>query len=225
MLRISKLKKIYISGGAEVRAVNGIDMEITKGQFVSIIGRSGCGKSTFLSLIGALDKPTSGSIEFENENITRLSDKQLIKYRREKIGFIFQDYSLVPNLNALQNVMLPMEFAGVNPSQRLERAAQLLKEVGITQEKFNRKPKRLSGGEQQRVAIARAIANKPKLLLADEPTGNLDSETGTMILQLLRSLTTSEGTTIIMVTHDNEIAGQTDITYRLRDGKVVSSRA
>lgn len=223
MLQVTDLKKTFMSGDSEVNAVNGITFSVGTGQFASVIGKSGSGKSTLLSILGALDKPTSGKAEVDNVDITRLSDHALIGYRCQKIGFVFQGYNLVPNLTALENVMLPMEFAKVPKRQRIERAAQLLDQVGLKDDKQRRKPGRLSGGEQQRVAIARALANKPKLILADEPTGNLDSQTGTMIFKLLHHLARSENTTIIVVTHDLSIAGKTDLTFKLRDGRLVKA--
>ncbi|MDB5175185.1 MAG: transporter-like protein putative transport system ATP-binding protein [Candidatus Saccharibacteria bacterium] len=220
MLQVTNLKRSFKSGDTTVTAVNDISFTVPNGQFASIVGRSGSGKSTLLSLLGALDKPTSGSISVDGKDITKLHDHALIAYRCEKIGFIFQGYNLVPNLTAVENVMLPMEFAGLAKAQRLERALSLLKQVGFSDDQMDRKPGKLSGGQQQRVAIARALANKPKLILADEPTGNLDSTTGKMIFDLLHDLARSENTTIIAVTHDLEIAGKTDTTFRLDDGKL-----
>ena len=220
MLKVTNVKKIFKSGDVNVAAVNDVSFIVTDGQFASIIGRSGSGKSTLLSMLGALDKPTSGKIEVDDQDVTTLSDHALIKYRCQKIGFVFQGYNLVPNLTALENVMLPMEFAKVSKKERIERAKQLLDQVGLKDDKQSRKPGQLSGGEQQRVAIARALANKPKLILADEPTGNLDSQTGEMIFDLLHKLARSENTTIVTVTHDLSIAGKTDKTFKLKDGKL-----
>ena len=221
MLKVKHIKRQYKSGDTIVVAVSDVSFEVPEGKFVSIIGRSGSGKSTLLSLMGALDKPTSGTIEIDNQDITKLNDHELIKYRCGKIGFVFQSYNLVPNLTAVENVMLPMEFAGVSKADRIARAQKILEEVGLTADKQTRKPGRLSGGEQQRVAIARALVNHPKLVLADEPTGNLDSQTGKMIFDLLHSLAKSENTTIVVVTHDLSIAGKTDQTFSLQDGKLV----
>ena len=219
MLKVKELKKVFQSGDLKVAAVDGVSFEVPEGQFASIIGRSGSGKSTLLSLLGALDKPTGGSIEIDGNDISKMHDHALIRYRCEKIGFVFQGYNLVPNLTALENVMLPMEFAKVPKAKRLQRGKELLDQVGLSGDKQQRKPGKLSGGEQQRVAIARALANKPKLILADEPTGNLDSQTGKMIFDLLHGLAKSEKTTIVTVTHDLEIAGKTDKTFHLQDGK------
>lgn len=221
MLKVKSLTKKFKSGDTTVEAVNDVSLNIPDGVFSTIIGKSGSGKSTLLSLLGALDKPTSGSIDVDGQNVGKMGDRKLIKYRCQKIGFIFQNYNLIPNLSALENVMLPMEFAGVKFIERKERAEQLLKQVGLTEEKHIRKPGRLSGGEQQRVAIARALANKPNLILADEPTGNLDSTTGKIIIKLLKDLAKSENTTIVAVTHDEGIAREAEMTFKLKDGKLV----
>jgi len=221
MLEVKNLSKRFSAGETTVNAVDAISFSIPQGQFASVVGRSGSGKSTLLSLLGALDKPTEGSIMVGGEDLAKLSDHALIKYRCQTIGFVFQNYNLIPNLTAIENVMLPMEFATMPKNQRLERAKKLLSQVGLSEDQMHRKPTRLSGGQQQRVAIARALANKPKLILADEPTGNLDSQTGKMIFDLLHELTRSENTTIIAVTHDLGIAGKTDVTFKLQDGKIV----
>jgi putative ABC transport system ATP-binding protein len=222
MLRVRNLTRKFQSGDGAVHAVSDVSFEISEGQFASIIGKSGSGKTTLLSLLGTLDKPTNGSIDIDEHDVTKLSDHTLVGYRRKKIGFVFQGYNLIPNLTALENVMLPMSFEGISASERSKRAAELLDQVGINDEnKQKRKPGRLSGGEQQRVAIARALANEPTLILADEPTGNLDSETGKMIFDLLHNLARTQNTTIIAVTHDLSIAGKTDISFRLQDGKLV----
>jgi len=221
MLEVKNLVRTFGSDGSKVSAVNDISFKVEDNAFVSIIGKSGSGKSTLLSLLGALDKPTSGSIVVDGTDIAQLKDHSLIKYRCNKIGFVFQSYNLIPNLTALENVMLPMEFAKSSRFNRKKRATELLKEVGITEDKLPRKPGKLSGGEQQRVAIARALANSPKLILADEPTGNLDSENGKMIFDLLHKLSKTENTTIIVVTHDLTIAGKTDRSFKLSDGKLI----
>lgn len=223
MLEVQGLSKIYRSNGNNVTAVNDVSFSVKDGEFASIVGRSGSGKSTLLSLLGALDEPTSGRIVVGERDITKLHDRALTDYRRRKIGFVFQNYNLIPNLSALENVMLPMEFAHITKAHRKERASELLEQVGITGDKQKRRPGRLSGGEQQRVSIARALANDPSLILADEPTGNLDSATGEMIFDLLHKLSRTEKTTIVVVTHDLEIAGKTDNTYRLNDGLLTKS--
>jgi putative ABC transport system ATP-binding protein len=218
MLQVQNLKKTFATDDAKVAAVNDISFSVPQGEFASIVGRSGSGKTTLLSLLGALEKPTEGTITVDGQDITSLRDHALIKYRGQKIGFVFQGYNLVPNLTALENVMLPMEFSQVPKKLRKLRAQKLLEQVGLSPDQMKRKPTRLSGGQQQRVAIARALANKPKLILADEPTGNLDSQTGKMISDLLHALTRSEHTTIVVVTHDLGIAGQADRVFRLHDG-------
>ena len=220
MLEVQHIKRLFKSGDTNVLAIDDVSLSLPNGAFASVVGRSGSGKTTLLSLLGALDRPTAGSIKVDGQDVTHLGDHALIKYRCRKIGFVFQGYNLVPNLTAVENVMLPMEFAGYTKQQRLERARSLLEQVGLTPDQMQRKPGRLSGGQQQRVAIARALANKPKLILADEPTGNLDSQTGKMIFDLLHGLAKSENTTILVVTHDQEIAGKTDKTFLLQDGKL-----
>ncbi len=223
MIRVEKLKKVFKSGSTEVRAVDSVNFEIATGQLVAIIGKSGSGKSTLLALLGALDVPTEGTIEIDGQKVTDLGGKDLLMYRRTSVGLVFQSYNLVPNLSALDNVMLPMEFSGVSPAERRKRAEHLLQEVGINGDVLKRRPGKLSGGEQQRVAIARALANKPKLVLADEPTGNLDTQTGQKIVELLRSLSRSEKTTIITVTHDQAIASHADRVFRLHDGRLTGA--
>ena len=220
MLQVSKVKKSFSRGDTLVTAVKDINLNVEQGKFVSIIGKSGSGKSTLLSLLGALDRPTEGEILVDGKDIAKMSDRELTKYRNRKIGFVFQGYNLIPNLTALENVMLPMELGGVPRGKRRQRAEHLLEQVGLTADKHRRKPGRLSGGEAQRVAIARALANQPAVILADEPTGNLDSQTGKMIFDLLHGLSRSEGTTIVVVTHDLAIAGRTDMTYTLKDGRI-----
>ena len=221
MLEVSEVTKSFRSGGGTVTAVNGVTMTIADGEFVAIVGRSGSGKTTLMNLLGALEQPTSGMIFVDGQDITQLSPGELVHYRGRKIGFVFQSYNLVPNLTATENVMLPMEFIGVGKSERRTRARQLLEQVELTGAKQQRKPGRMSGGEQQRVAIARALANKPSIILADEPAGNLDSQTSSTIIDLLRGLARSEGTTVIVVTHDATIAGQADRMLQLEDGRLL----
>lgn len=224
MLVVKDVTKQFKQGDDIVTALNKLSFTVNDGEFVSIVGKSGAGKSTLLGVLGALDTPTSGSIEISDTDIAKLSDHKLISYRNTSIGFVFQSYNLIPNLTAVENVMLPMEFAHVPPKERRDRALQLLEEVGIVDGREQRKPGKLSGGEQQRVSIARALANQPKLILADEPTGNLDSENGKMIFDLLHKLSRSENTTVVVVTHDLDIAGKTDRTFTLSDGKLVSKK-
>lgn len=220
MLQAREVTKSFGSGAGAVTAVSGVTMTAADGEFVAIVGRSGSGKSTLMSLLGGLEQPTSGSIEVNSEEITRFSDRQLNDYRAHAVGFVFQSYNLIPNLTAAENVMLPMEFIGVGKSERRNRAQELLDQVELTGSKQSRKPGKLSGGEQQRVAIARALANKPKLILADEPAGNLDSETADTIIELLRALAHSHDTTVLVVTHDEAMAKRSDRTLRLADGRL-----
>ena len=221
MLVVKDVSKHFNQGEHLVKAIDKLNFQIDDGTFVSIIGKSGSGKSTLLGLLGALDWPTSGSIEIGGQDIVKLHDHKLISYRNKSIGFVFQNYNLIPNLTAVENVMLPMEFAGVPKKDREARAIALLQDVGIADGKELRKPGKMSGGEQQRVSIARALANQPSLILADEPTGNLDSENGRMIFDVLHDLTRTQNTTVIVVTHDLDIAGKTDKTFMLADGKLV----
>ena len=223
MLKVSDLSREFETSEETVVAVDDVSLELDDGVFASVVGKSGSGKSTLLSLLGTLDKPTSGSIQVDGVELTTLNDAELTEHRRNAIGFVFQSYNLIPNLSALQNVALPMEFAGKPKAERFERAAALLDQVGLSANKQRRRPGRLSGGEQQRVAIARALANKPALILADEPTGNLDSETGGLIIALLRELARCENVTIVAVTHDTELAALADRTFLLKDGSIAES--
>jgi putative ABC transport system ATP-binding protein len=221
MLEAREVTKSFRSGDGTVTAVNGVTMTVADGEFVAIVGRSGSGKTTLMNMLGALERPTNGMIIVDGQDITQLSPGELVHYRGRKIGFVFQSYNLVPNLTSTENVMLPMEFIGVGRSERRTRARQLLEQVELTGAKQQRKPGRMSGGEQQRVAIARALANKPSIILADEPAGNLDSQTSSTIIDLLRGLSRSEGTTVIVVTHDATIAGQADRMLQLEDGRLL----
>ena len=222
-LTVTNLTKTFSTHGGEVHALHDVSFSVKTGEFASIIGKSGSGKSTLLSMLGALDVPTSGQIKVDDVDIAKLSAHNQTAYRSKKIGFVFQHYNLIPNLSALENVMLALEFGGVPSKERKDRAAELLTEVGLEPDQQKRKPSRLSGGQQQRVSIARALANHPAVILADEPTGNLDSETGKKIFDLLHNLSRSENTTIIAVTHDLDIAGKTDRTFKLQDGKIVKA--
>jgi putative ABC transport system ATP-binding protein len=223
MLKVSNISKYFGSGDSFVGAVKDISFTIPTGKFAAIIGKSGSGKSTLLSLLGALDRPSNGEIMVDDKVISSGTEGELTRYRRDTIGYVFQSFNLVPNLNALENVMLPMEFAGTPKKERRTRAAALLLQVGLDTDKQFRRPAKLSGGEQQRVAIARALANRPKLILADEPTGNLDSSTGRTIFELLYGLAKSENTTIIAVTHDLSISEKSDLSFTLADGKLIAS--
>jgi len=213
--------KVYRMGRRrriEVEALRGVDLQVTRGEFLAVMGPSGSGKSTLLHLMGCLDRPTKGRVLFEGEDVTRLKPSALARIRNRRVGFVFQSFNLSPTLTALGNVELPMIFAGVPRKERLARARELLGKVGL-RERERHLPSELSGGEQQRVAIARALANSPDLLLADEPTGNLDTETGRGILSLL-SEANREGVTLVVVTHDPEVAATAGRRLRIRDGRI-----
>jgi putative ABC transport system ATP-binding protein len=225
MLAVKNLTKTFNATHGKVHALEDVTFRVETGEFASIIGKSGSGKSTLLSLLGALDTPTDGEILVDDVDIAKLGAHKHTQYRAHKIGFVFQHYNLIPNLSALENVALALEFGGVKGShERHSRASELLDAVGIEGDEQLRKPARLSGGQQQRVSIARALANNPAVILADEPTGNLDSENGKKIFDLLHSLSRSQNTTILAVTHDLDIAGKTDRTFTLKDGKIVVTK-
>ena len=214
------LSKSFRLEGEVIQAVDEVSFAFTEGQFVAILGPSGCGKSTLLYLLGGLDKPTSGELMIDGVDMRRLSGKQEHLFRRQKLGFVFQSFHLIPNLTALENVMLPMELKGGRTDTDLhERAHTLLRRVGVDENRHNHKPGKLSGGQQQRVAIARALANDPRIILADEPTGNVDSRNGKLIIQLLKGLA-EQGRTVIVVTHDRSIAGIADVRMEMEDGSI-----
>jgi len=218
LIELNKIYKIYYMGDEEVRANDGISLNIYKGEFVAIVGKSGSGKSTLMNIIGALDVPTEGEYHLGGQNVGEMSDNQLASIRNTMIGFIFQQYNLLPKLNILENVELPLLYSGMNKWDRRERAMESLDRVGI-KEKWKNFPNQLSGGQQQRVSIARALAGNPSLILADEPTGALDSRTGREVLDFLRKLN-EEGNTIIIITHDNSIALEAKRVVRIHDGKI-----
>ena len=219
MIRTENLTKVYRMGDAEVYALHDVNLDIQEGEFIAIIGPSGSGKSTLLNMIGCLDTPTSGAVFIDGIDTGKLSENGLAEIRREKIGFIFQQFNLVHTLNALENVALPMFFAGVKRETRLKRAEELLANVGLG-DRIYHKPSEMSGGQQQRVAIARALSNDPEVVIGDEPTGNVDTETGNTIIDILEGLN-KEGRTVVVVTHDAEIAARAGRTKRMRDGKVL----
>lgn len=220
IIELKNVCKYYDIGDEHVKAVDGVSLRINKGDFVAIVGPSGSGKSTMMNLVGALDLATRGDIELDNENIEHLEESELAQVRGRKIGFVFQTFNLIPTLTALENVMLPMVFQRVPYEEREERATQLLTEIGLGH-RLEHLPKELSGGERQRVALARALANDPEVILADEPTGNLDSKRGEEIAKMFERLSEA-GKTIILVTHDRNIARHADKIYRLKDGKFVN---
>jgi putative ABC transport system ATP-binding protein len=217
-----ELTKHFKSGPLVVKAVDGVGFRLPRGKMVALRGPSGCGKSTLLNLIGALDRPDSGKLIVDGVDVSRLSGGGEVAYRRRKVGFVFQQFNLVPQLSATENVTLPMEFVGGTNGTARSRARELLQRVGLARDRHERRPAKLSGGEQQRVAIARALANEPPIILADEPTANLDSKTGRLIVELLRSFR-KEGRTVIIATHDADIAAEADIILEMRDGRLVAS--
>ena len=219
LIDIKNEYKIYIMGTEKVYANDNINLSINHGEFVAIVGKSGSGKSTLMNIIGALDKPTSGKYYLNGKNTSLMTDDELADIRNKTIGFIFQQYNLLPKLTLLENVELPLLYAGVKTSERRNRALLSLGKVGL-KERYNQYPNQLSGGQQQRVSIARALAGNPKLLLADEPTGALDSKTSREVLNFLKQLHI-EGNTIIMITHDNAIALEADRVVRIHDGKII----
>lgn len=220
MIELKNVYKVYNMGASDVPALDGLDLSVARGEFVSIIGQSGSGKSTLLHLLGCLDTPTSGVYELEGVDITRLSDKELSKVRNKHFGFVFQAYNLLSDLTALENVEQPLVYARVPAKERRERARALLERVGLG-ERVRHMPSQLSGGQQQRVAIARALVNNPTLLLADEPTGNLNSEASTAVLDILCNLHAEEGMSLIVVTHDSQVAALAERRVTLQDGRVV----
>ncbi|MBI2647516.1 ABC transporter ATP-binding protein [Candidatus Woesearchaeota archaeon] len=222
MIKLENVWKIYKIGNIEVNALQGLDLYIMEGEFLAIMGPSGSGKSTPVNMIGCLDIPTKGKVILDRQDISQLSESELAKIRGKKIGFIFQQFNLISTLTALENVMMPMIFQGVLEDKRIKRATKLLELVELS-DRMRHKPTELSGGEQQRVAIARALANNPEVILADEPTGNLDSKTGTIVLDFLQKLHKNENKTIVMVTHDANLSKVAERIEYLKDGKIISS--
>lgn len=219
-LATGDLMKVYQRGSSEVRAVDGVTLTVEAGELMSIMGRSGSGKTTLLDLLGCLLRPTSGALAIDGRSVIGASDGELAAIRRERIGFVFQEFNLIPTLTALENVLMPLRYGPRRPDGRA-RAVELLELVGLGSRASHR-PSELSGGEQQRVAIARALVNEPAVILADEPTGELDSATSDTLMETLRGLNAERGVTIIIVTHDAAIAGRTDRVVRLSDGRVVA---
>lgn len=219
LIKVRDMCKIYNPGENEVRALDHVDLEIQKGEFVAIIGHSGSGKSTLMNMLGCLDVPTSGEYYLNGRDVSELEDNQLSEIRNEEIGFIFQGFNLIANLTALENVELPLIYRGIGRSERHRLSMEALQMVGL-EKRIHHKPSEMSGGQQQRVAIARAIAARPPVILADEPTGNLDSASTKEILEILRGLHNS-GRSVILITHDNDIAAQAKRVVRILDGKIV----
>ena len=220
ILEIRNLKKYYGKGDSEVKALDDVSFDVYKGEMLVLLGNSGCGKSTLLNIIGGMDSPTSGQVLLNGEDITAYKDKELTKYRKEKIGFIFQFYNLIQNLSVEENILLPIKMAGKNVPNYKEKLDEILEITGLT-EKRNHKPSQLSGGQQQRVSIARAVLSEPEILLADEPTGNLDSKSTTEIMELFKRINEEKGITFLQVTHSMETAEYGSRIIRLDSGKLV----
>lgn len=219
MISVKNLKKTYFLGGEEVYALDDVSLSIKEHEFVAIIGQSGSGKSTFMNMLGCLDRPDSGEITLDGTDILKCKEKELSVIRNKKIGFIFQQFHLLPKLSALENVELPLIYQGMPTKKRREKAVKALKAVGL-EKRMNHKPNQLSGGQQQRVAIERALVGEPSLILADEPTGNLDSRSGKEIMMLLHNLY-EEGNTIVLITHDNNVAMEAPRQVQISDGKII----
>lgn len=220
MIEIERLTKTYVMGDEVIAALGGVSLDIGRGEHVAIVGPSGSGKSTLMNVLGGLDRPSSGAYRFENEPVAEFDDDELASFRNRRIGFVFQSFQLLPRLTAVQNVELPMIYAGVAPEERRERAVALLERVGLGR-RLNNRPTQMSGGQQQRVAIARSLANTPDLLLADEPTGALDTATGHEVLALFDELN-AQGLTLCIVTHDQDVAARARRRIAFRDGHIVS---
>ena len=218
-VRAVDLSRTFQVGETQVEALRGVNLEVPQGQFVALVGPSGSGKSTFLNLVGGLDRPTGGELWIDGVELGASKEKVLTEHRRRRVGFVFQGFNLLPRLTALENVALPLMFAGVAERDRLARACDLLAQVGLGDRIYHR-PTQLSGGEQQRVAIARALVGRPAIILADEPTGNLDSATGREIMALLREMNQDQGVTLLLVTHDPEAAAFAAHVIRMRDGRI-----
>ena len=217
------IKRFYIGTPNELQILNGISLDVREGEFLSIVGESGSGKSTLMNIIGALDRPTEGTYELDGVRVAEAKDDQLSKIRNGKIGFVFQTFNLIPRTSALKNVELPMLYAGVPAGKRTKRAKELLEMVEMT-ERMNHMPNELSGGQKQRVAIARAMANDPAIILADEPTGALDSRTGRLVMDLFHDLHDKHGKTIVLITHNYKLATETDRIVTISDGRIVPNR-
>ncbi|MFB9228816.1 MULTISPECIES: ABC transporter ATP-binding protein [Vibrio] len=222
LVELSNIGKHYSNGDTEIRALDGVDLSIEKGEFLSILGPSGSGKSTLMNMLGCLDKPTEGEYQLDGKNVAALSANALAGIRNQKIGFVFQSFNLLEYASALDNVALPLVYSGIKAKERRKRAAVLLEQVGLG-DRLDHKPNQLSGGQKQRVAIARALVNDPQIILADEPTGALDSKSGAEIEALFNQLH-AEGRTLIIVTHDNSLAERTKRIVTIKDGKVLSDR-
>lgn len=220
VIEVRNLKKIYHVGDTKVRALNGVDLKIYKGEFCSIVGTSGSGKSTLLNMLAGLEKPTKGEVIISGHHLERMNENELVTFRRERVGFIFQSFNLLSTMDAVENVALPLTFRGMTKKERKQRAVKVLKLVGLSKH-MHHKPTQMSGGQQQRVGVARALVVEPKIIFADEPTGNLDSNTSAEVMELMRKVVREQQQTLVMVTHDNHLAGFADRIFHIIDGKIV----
>lgn len=225
MIEIKNITKTYGSGDTVFQALRGVSFSIQDGEFVAIMGPSGSGKSTLMHILGCLDTPTSGAYRLDGDDVSALSDDELAEIRKEKIGFVFQSFNLLPRTTVLRNVILPLVYSGIGEEERVAKAAEALAAAGMQESHFNHKSNELSGGQIQRVAIARALVNDPSLILADEPTGNLDTKTGEIVLGTFQKLNKERGRTVILITHEHDVAEHADRIITLRDGSVLSDSA
>lgn len=220
VIQVKNLYKIFRVGNSKVRALNGVDLTIYRGEFCAIVGTSGSGKSTMLNMLAGLEKPTKGEVIVAGRHLEKMNENQLVRFRREKVGFIFQSFNLLGTMNAIENVALPLTFRGVDKKTREAKAVEMLKLVGLPKHMKHR-PNEMSGGQQQRVGVARALVLDPEIIFADEPTGNLDSNTSAEVLKLMRKVVQEKNQTLVMVTHDNHLAGFADRIFHIIDGKIV----
>ena len=220
VIQVKNLYKIFRVGSSKVRALNGVDLTIYRGEFCAIVGTSGSGKSTMLNMLAGLEKPTKGEVIIGGQHLENMNENQLVKFRREKVGFIFQSFNLLGTMNAIENVALPLTFRGVDKKTREAKAVKMLKLVGLPKH-MKHKPNEMSGGQQQRVGVARALVLDPEIIFADEPTGNLDSNTSAEVLKLMRKIVQEKNQTLVMVTHDNHLASFADRIFHIIDGKIV----
>jgi len=220
IIQVRKLYKVYPVGDDRVFALNGVDLTIREGEFCAIVGTSGSGKSTMLNMLAGLEKPTKGEVIIDNHHIEKMTESELVQFRRDNVGFIFQSFNLLGTMNAVENVALPLTFRGENKASREKKAKEMLQLVNLS-DHMNHKPTQMSGGQQQRVGVARALVVDPKIIFADEPTGNLDSRTSAEVMELMRKVVREQGKTLVMVTHDNHLAGFADRIFHIIDGKIV----
>lgn len=224
VIDVSNLYKIYKVGNNKVRALDGVDFKVYEGEFCAIVGTSGSGKSTLLNMLAGLEKPTKGTIVIADQDISKMNEKQLVRFRRENVGFIFQSFNLIPTMNAVENVAMPLAFRGEDKKKRMAKAKEMISLVGLAKQK-NHKPSQMSGGQQQRVGVARALVVDPGIVFADEPTGNLDTNTTKDILHLISDVVSNQNKTLVMVTHDRDLARVADKIIHIRDGKITKIEA